>query len=282
MLSERHYTSYHSGNSYWSGKNCILILIAINVAAFILVLLSGRLAYEFALSSDGIAQFKLWQFVTYMFIHAGLWHILLNMWGLYLFGTTILPMLGTTRFLTLYFLSGVSGAGLWLLLNWNSRGVLVGASGGVFGVMMAAAMLYPNMRIHLLFPPIPLTMKTLVIVYAVIELINELSNIQGGIAHLAHLGGFISAYFYIKSLYRDQVWDIFDFLASKKRKTSFTSKLPKGWKVYTNSTPHEPVSKEELNRILDKISAHGMNSLTDEEMATLKRASNEMKNKRVS
>jgi hypothetical protein len=111
--------------------------------------------------------------------------------------------------------------------------------------------------------------------------VSEFSSSRGGIAHLAHLGGFISAYFYIKSVYGDRVWDIFGSFRSlwhKKKKTpSSSSKLPKGWKVYSNPSSQPSVSQEEINRILDKISAHGMNSLTKEEMATLKKASGEMR-----
>ncbi len=269
--------SSSSGNSPLSGKNLVFILIAINVIAFIL--LSGRLKYELALSSMGLLDFKIWQLVSYMFLHANFTHIFFNMWGLYLFGSVILPTLGTTRFLTLYFLSGVSGAGLWLLVNWNA-GLLIGASAGVFGVMMGAAMLYPNMRIQLLFPPIPMKMKTFVAIYAAIELVSELSSAQGGVAHLAHLGGFISAYFYIKSLYGSQVWDIFGALPRMKGKSASKSKVPKGWKVYSNPS-QEPVSKEEINRILDKISSHGMQSLTDEEMNVLRKASDEMKDRKT-
>jgi membrane associated rhomboid family serine protease len=275
-----------SGGYQNTGKNIVYILIAMNVMVFILLSSGGggrRLLYEFALSSYGIKQFKIWQFVTYMFIHAGFAHIFFNMWGLYLFGTAILPVLGTVGFLKLYFLSGVSGAGLWLLANWNSPIPIVGASGAVFGVMMAAAMLYPNLRIQLLFPPIPMKMKTFVTVYAAIEIVSEFSNSRGGIAHLAHLGGFISAYWYIRSVYGDRVWDMFGGLRTlawrKKKKPSPPSKLPDGWKVYSNPDPLRPgsVSKEEVNRILDKILEHGIDSLTEEEKATLNRASGEMK-----
>lgn len=271
------------GSSPWSGKNLVFILIAINVLVFIIIPVGSKIwLYDLALSSYGIKQFKIWQFITYMFLHANFAHILFNMWGVYLFGSVILPILGTTRFLILYFLSGVSGAGLWLLLNWNSRAPIVGASAAVFGVMMTAAMFYPNMRIQLLFPPIAMKMKTFAAIYAGIELVSEISSMQGGVAHLAHLGGFISAYFYIKSLYGNQVWDIFGALPriNMKRKPSSKSKIPKNWKVYTNS-PSSPgsVSKEEVNRILDKISAHGMQSLTDEEMNVLRKAADEMKNR---
>lgn len=265
-----------------SGKNIVFILIAINVVIFLLIPSGSRTwLYDFALSSNGIKQLKLWQFVTYMFLHAGFAHIFFNMWGLYLFGSVILPILGAKRFATLYFLSGVSGALLWLVLNWGSQIPIVGASGAVFGVMMAAAMLYPSMRIQLLFPPIPMQMKTFVTVYAVIEIVSEFSQTRGGIAHLAHLGGFISAYFYIRSLYGSKVWDMFGFLRRLKRKESEPgSKIPKDWTVYSNSSQRKPqqpsVTQEEINRLLDKISEHGIESLTQEELAALKRASGEM------
>lgn len=275
------------GGSSSSGKNVVFILIAINVIVYLLLPAGSRTwLYEFALSSYGLKNFKIWQFVTYMFLHAGFAHIFFNMWGLYLFGSAILPRLGTARFLTLYFLSGISGAMLWLALNWGSNIPIVGASGAVFGVMMAAAMLYPSMRIQLLFPPIPMQMKTFVTVYAVIEIISEFSQTRGGIAHLAHLGGFISAYFYIRSIYGNQVWDIFGFLRRLKppKTRSSSSKMPKDWKVYSN--PSQPssrssqsslVSQEEINRLLDKISEHGMQSLSQEELETLKRASGGMR-----
>lgn len=289
MLSERNYMSPSYGGSSSSGKNIVFILIAINTVVYLLLPAGSRMwLYDFALSSYGLTQLKIWQLITYMFLHAGFAHIFFNMWGLYLFGSAILPILGTARFLTLYFLSGISGAILWLALNWGSNIPIVGASGAVFGVMMAAAMLYPTMRIQLLFPPIPMQMKTFVTVYAVIEIVSEFSQTRGGIAHLAHLGGFISAYFYIKSVYGNRVWDMFGFLrrvkAPKTRSSSSSTKLRKDWKVYSNpdqppSSPSQSslVSQEEINRLLDKISEHGMESLTQEELETLKRASGEMR-----
>ena len=276
------------GSFSLSGQNVVFVLIAINTLIFFLIPVGSRVwLYELALSSFGIKSFKFWQFISYMFLHANFMHIFFNMWGLYLFGMTILPVMGTERFLKLYFLSGISGAGLWMIFNWNSNVPIVGASGAVFGVLMAAAMLNPHMRIQLLFPPIPMQMKTFVMIYAAIEIFSELSNARGGIAHLAHLGGFISAYFYLKHLYGNQVWDIFGGLrghlpkASPRRKKAprkATSKMPDGWKVYSNpKTGSSIVPKEEVNRLLDKISEKGIHSLTEEELETLKRASGEMK-----
>lgn len=183
---------------YPSGINCILVLIIMNVLAFLLVPKTLAAWSQLALSSYGIQGLRVWQLVTYMFLHANVMHILFNMYGLYLFGNHVLNSLGTRRFLILYFVGGISGAGLWLLCNWGSRIPVIGASGAVFGVMMAAAMLYPNMRIMLLFPPIPMTLKTFVAVFAVIEIVSEVSNMQGGVAHLAHLGGFLGAFVYIR------------------------------------------------------------------------------------
>ncbi len=288
MLSERSYMrSSYDDSPVKSGKNIIFILIATNVAVFLLSeSLSQQWLYDLALTSAGIRSFKLWQLVTYMFLHDGFAHIFFNMYGVYLFGSTFLPIIGTARFLQLYFLSGASGAGLWLLVNWGSPYPLIGASAGVFGVMMAAAMFYPEMRIQLLFPPIPMKMKTFALVYAGIEIASELSGEGSRIAHLAHLGGFFSAYIYLKVLYGRQVWDMFGVFARlmpraqspKKPAPHSTSKVPDGWQVFSNQQHSpSPVPKEEIDRILDKISESGMGSLTPDELAKLKRASGDMR-----
>ena len=283
MQSERDYFRQSSTPNFFSSYNILYVLIGLNVLAFLLIPMGTRLwLYDLALSSHGIQRLKLWQFATYMFLHAGFSQILFNMWGLYLFGSLILPVLGQTRFLILYFLSGISGALLWLSLNWNSNVPIVGASGAVFGVMMGAAMLFPGMRIQLLFPPIPMQMKTFVMVYAIIEIASEISNSQAGIAHLAHLGGFFSAYLYLRTVYRDRVWDMFAAVRTFFKRTPTSTRqsgktLPKGWQVYTNPPASQPVSQDEVDRILDKISASGLQSLTSEELQTLKRVSDKAK-----
>lgn len=277
-LQEREYIRDSSEeNRPFSSSQSIFILIALNVIVYLVVPIGSRLwLNDFALSSIGIQHLKLWQSVTYMFLHAGVAHLVFNMWGVYMFGSLVVPFIGTLRFLTLYFLSGVCGAGLWLIFNWGSRVPVVGASGAIFGVMMASAMLHPDLKVQLIFPPIPIKMKFFVSIYGIIEIVSELSNVQGNVAHLAHLGGFLGAYGYMKYLYGAQVWDIFGVFSSRKTKKS---KLPKGWSVYSNDEPQTPVSKDEIDRLLDKISVQGMQSLTEEEMATLKRASAEMQSR---
>ena len=286
-MSGRNYMMYsNGGGKYSSGIKCVFVLILINVLVFII--LPGSPMYREildagALSTYGIRQLELWQFFTYMFFHGGFAHLLLNMWGLYLFGTIIAPDLGAMRFLNLYFISGITGALFWLIFNWGHPASIIGASGALFGVMMATAMLHPDREFILLLFPVPLKTRTLVVVYAVIEIFSELS-VSDNIAHLAHLGGFIGAYFYVRHVYKGNIpWDILSGFFKKG-----TVKKNKGWTVntydpfeYHRDTPQDEqhITQEELDRILDKISEHGINSLTDEETAALKKAREQMKSK---
>jgi membrane associated rhomboid family serine protease len=299
MLSDRNYMGNpirNSNNRAAGGIKAVFVLIAINVVAFFLVPQGSPIQLKLGLSTDGIKDLMLWQPITSLFIHGGLMHLLLNMWGLYLFGTIVAPFMGGGRFLTLYFLSGLCGSGFWLLFNWDSFGLLIGASGAVFGVMMATAMLFPDQRFLLLFFPVPIKTKTLILVYAAIEIVSEL-GVRDNIAHLAHLGGFIAAYFYIKILYKNQVWDMFGFLWKSGGRSSRPKTPPKGWDVRSYDSqsfrssgdnkstnkpiePNAPVTQKELDRILDKISEHTINSLSEEERNTLKRAREQMKNGR--
>ena len=266
-----------------SGMNVLFSLLAITIM-FLLIFPQGPIFDELALSSYGIKNLKLWELISYIFLHGSFFHLFVNMWGLYLFGSIIAPDLGGLKFLTLYMISGITGGLLWVLFNWNSPVPVVGASGALFGLMLATAMLYPNKEFLLLFFPFPIKTKTMVIVYALIEVIS----MPGGdnIAHLAHLGGFVGAYIYIKSIYGKNVaWDIFGGLGNGA--PSARTSAPRGWKVNTYTdvdsggtvNDDKPVSKAELDRILDKISENGINSLTETEHALLRKAREQMKNR---
>jgi membrane associated rhomboid family serine protease len=286
MYSERQYTRY-SPNKAGSALWCVYALIAANVA-FAFLADNPAIFQEMALSNFGIREMKLWQIFTAMFLHGGFWHLFINMWGLYLFGTIVAPELGVSRFLNLYFISGAAGNLLWLAFYWNTQAYIVGASGALFGVMMAVAMLYPDKEFLLLIPPVTLKTKTMVIVYALIEVFSQMMGGGAGVAHLAHLGGFAAGYIYIKILYKNNCWDILDIIKGKKGARS----APRGWsmKSYDYQGPSEkdddgksgeakPVSQRELDRILDKISERGINSLSQEEYDTLKRAREQMKDR---
>jgi len=135
-----------------------------------------------------------WQLVTYAFLHGGLWHLLFNMYALWMFGAQVESTWGPRRFVFFY-LACVIGAALAQLVVQVSGNtipsVTIGASGGVFGILAAFGMLFPNQRIILLFPPIPLKAKYLVIGYGVLELYFAAGGGQPGVATFAHLGGMV-------------------------------------------------------------------------------------------
>lgn len=139
-----------------------------------------------------VPQFHLWQLVTYSFLHGGLFHLLLNMFVLWMFGTQMEYIWGSRRFLA-YYLICVVGAGLTqLAVTSLGSGPLyptVGASGGVFGILLAFGMRFPNQYILLLIPPIPMKAKYFVLFLVGLSLFLGVTGSQAGIAHFAHLGG---------------------------------------------------------------------------------------------
>lgn len=139
--------------------------------------------------------FMPWQLVTYMFLHADFYHIFFNLFALWIFGQALEQLWGTKRFLMYYFLTGI-GAGLIQL--FVSSGSTIGASGAVFGILLGFGMMYPDRKIMLLFPPVPIKAKYFVGFYGALELFNGLSRPGDGIAHFAHLGGIAVGFILIK------------------------------------------------------------------------------------
>ena len=147
-------------------------------------------------TSHGIVMigFHVWQLVTYGFLHGGIAHIFFNMFGLFIFGGAIELTFGRNRFLLYYFVCLVTAALAHLLVVHFFTGGFyptIGASGGVFGVLLAFGMLYPHQRVMLLFPPIPMPAWLFVTGYGVIELVLGVTGTASGIAHFAHLGGML-------------------------------------------------------------------------------------------
>ena len=148
--------------------------------------------------------FMPWQLLSYAFLHGGFAHIAFNMLALVMFGAPLEYTWGERRFLT-YYLVSVVGAGICQLLVGSyalAQGAdpypTIGASGGVFGLLLAYGMLFPNQRVMLLFPPIPMKARTLVILYGVFELSLGLTGLQPGVAHFAHLGGMLFGWLLIR------------------------------------------------------------------------------------
>jgi membrane associated rhomboid family serine protease len=181
-------------------------LIIANVAIFLLQGLAPQLIVPFALwplATSGMnigASFAPWQLVTYAFLHGGLLHLAFNMFALYMFGGALERVFGTRRYLTLYFVSVLSAAATQLAVAMVSGAIYptIGASGGVFGLLLAYAMYFPHNRVMLLFPPIPMPARTFVVLYAVLELFLGVTGSQEGVAHFAHLGGMIGAWLLLR------------------------------------------------------------------------------------
>jgi len=142
-----------------------------------------------------------WQLLTYGFLHGGLTHLFFNMFALYMFGGEIERLLGTKRYVV-YYLVCVIGAALAQLLvlsNMDSPPIpTVGASGGVFGLLLAFGMAYPQRRIMLMFPPIPMPAWLFVTLYGLLEIYLGITGTQSGVAHFAHLGGMLGGWLLIR------------------------------------------------------------------------------------
>ena len=269
-----------------NGMSAVAILIMINVVVYLMQQSNPGFTDKFALTSISVRHGEVWRMVTCMFLHGNFWHIFFNMWMLFMFGNLLETRIGKTNFFILYFISGILGSLLFVLFNWNPIMIMgswtymscIGASGAVVGLSIGTAMFYPNMQIMLLFPPVPMKMKTFAIVFILLEIFLEYSKVDrgsffGNVAHVAHLGGALGGYLYLKIFFsREIVWDFLPFLGGGSSHSG--PKVPSGWSVITDKNA---VSQKELDRILDKISVSGINSLTPEEEDTLMRAREQMK-----
>ena len=169
-------------------------LIIINVIFYLATRLNQGYMYStFALFYPTTPWFKPWQVVSYMFMHGGFWHLFFNMYSLYIFGMAVERILGQKKYLILYFLAGLGAAaaqlGVQALDPAIQNGPTVGASGCIYGIIVAFAMIFPEARLTLIFPPVTLSAKWMAIIFIGIELITGITGTQAGVAHFAHLGG---------------------------------------------------------------------------------------------
>ncbi|HHW4681285.1 MAG TPA: rhomboid family intramembrane serine protease [Xylella taiwanensis] len=185
-------------------------LLLTNVVIFLLQLMLGKNTFAalmlWPLDGDSFdpfapgSSFMPWQLLTYGFLHGGFEHLFFNMLAVFMFGAPLEQTWGEKRFLT-YYLVCVAGAGVCqLLVSWllDSGAPVLGASGGVFGLLMAYGMLFPNQRILLLFPPIPMKARTFVFLFGFIELLMGITGSQPNVAHFVHLGGMLFGWLLIR------------------------------------------------------------------------------------
>jgi membrane associated rhomboid family serine protease len=183
-------------------------LLVVNVGVFLLQLgTDTTLVRWFGLwpfsggTFDSPAGFLPWQVITYSFLHGSLFHIFFNMLALYMFGSDIERVFGRRRYLLYYFACVLVAAGAQLAVSALGSGPAyptVGASGGVFGLLLAYGMYFPRRTVMLIFPPIPMPAWLFVIVYGLIELYFGVTGTQAGVAHFAHLGGMLGGWLMIQ------------------------------------------------------------------------------------
>lgn len=183
-------------------------LIIANVVVYLLESVMGNVLFQwFALwpgAGPGLAALPIltpWQLVTYSFLHGGLMHVGFNMFALWMFGAEVERVWGPRRMAMAYFASVVSGAVAQLLVGGlfvATGGPVIGASAGVFGILLAYALIFPNRTIVLLIPPIPMPARVFVLLYAGLELVLGVTGTQEGVAHFAHLGGLLGGWLVYK------------------------------------------------------------------------------------
>ena len=231
-------------------------LLMANIGAFFVQMMIPFFADMFVFI-PAFVLIRPWTLITYMFLHGGMMHLLFNMLGLFFFGPRVEERIGSQRFTILYFLAGISGA--LLSFAFSRANPILGASAGVFGVMMAFAHFWPDTPIHI-WGIIPVPARVLVIITTVLAIWSGFGGARSGVAHFAHLGGYAGAFLYLKWLDRKR--------GSFKRKIEApppeAARKLDSWKNIDRSRIHE-VNREEVDRILDKISAQGIGSLTAQE-----------------
>ena len=291
-------------------------LLIVNIVAFLLTFVLGTdassdyrlnelLGLHFFMASD----FHVYQLLTYMFMHGGFEHIIFNMFALWMFGCIVERVWGAKKFFFYYIVCGV-GAGLsqelaqfvqfyliaseqipsfsmgdiWVVAQ-NSSSVLnawttVGASGAIYGILLAFGMLFPEERIFIFPLPVPIKAKYFVIGYAAIELFSAMMTRGDGVAHMAHLGGMLFGFFMIR-YWRNQVngyraMDAFDklrdMLGGKRNRQQFNYTRNNSYQEHQQDWDYnarKQATQEEIDRILDKIRKSGYDSLSKEEKQTL-------------
>ncbi|MFC1490603.1 rhomboid family intramembrane serine protease [Candidatus Latescibacterota bacterium] len=228
-------------------------------------------------------RFMVWQFFSYMFLHGDFGHIFWNMLMLWMFSTELEYNWGSRDFLKYYFICGIGGGLLvWFTatigffipdLSWLSSYVIptVGASGAIFGVLVAYGLMWPN-RMIFVMGILPMKAWHMVLIFGGIDLFKGLSGNAGGIAVFAHVGGGITGYIYLKYGWRIMAHVESIINGFKARKFTVTEG-GKSSGLKHNSHNSHPDIDEEVNRILDKIASDGMDSLSDREKRLLDRAS---------
>lgn len=267
--------AYRGGQSFGFGYRftpMVKNLLIANTAVFLLQNLWGPINV-YGSFTPALILAKPWSLFTYMFLHADFWHLFWNMLGLFFFGPALEERWGSREFLKYYLVCGLGGAVLSFFFAFNAS--VIGASGAVYGVLLAFAMFWPDMPIYI-WGIIPVPARILVGVFVLFSVFSAFQGSGGNIAHFAHLGGFAFGYLYIKfggvpgnpfkrlkqNLQKRRMHVVRDDDAPIRPAPPHpTRRRPSG--------PEEEKVLDELDRVLDKINTEGMASLTTQERQLL-------------
>ncbi|MBU8922033.1 MAG: rhomboid family intramembrane serine protease [Bacteroidales bacterium] len=244
----------------------VSIIIVINVLVFVLQMLLIRTPFQafFALFPRLVFERGfVWQIVTYMFLHGGLFHLFFNMLIIWMFGSTLEQVWGGRKFLQYYFICGLGAALFSFIFSFNVP--VIGASGAGYGILLAYGILFPYNQIYV-WGIIPVRARTLVIILGGIEFLSGLSG-GDGIAHFAHLGGMAAGLIYLKTDHRSG--RAFESLSRLWKKIPFKISLDND----TGSDTVKPEDAGKVDSILDKISEKGYENLTETEKRILEKYS---------
>ncbi|MDH4223340.1 MAG: rhomboid family intramembrane serine protease [candidate division Zixibacteria bacterium] len=257
-----YYRSYGLG---WGGgiTRGVKTLLLVNTGVFLIqFILGSKLVFVFGLTPALVKDGYFWQVFTYMFLHGGFFHIFFNMFALFIFGQDIERAWGTKEFIKYYFITGTGAGIINFVLSFNSAIPTIGASGAIFGLLVAFALMYPDRLIYLYFL-FPIKARYLVIIFGILELFASFRYTGDGIGHFAHLGGMIIGYLYLKI-----DWRIGRFFHSV---TNVFSR----WKEKQGERKREKSKRllQRADQILDKINQVGYQNLTNKEKKILEEAS---------
>lgn len=257
-------------------------LLIANGAVFLVQHLFGNIFTDwFGLNGTVVLKnFAIWQFVTYMFLHGGFFHIFFNMFVLWIFGCEVERYWGTRAFITYYFITGIGAGVIGFIAYFATNVPMIGASGAIYGVILAFALMFPERVITLLlFFVLPISMKAkyFAMMLAGISVFSSVFGATDGVAHFAHLGGMLVGYLYLKSDWRKQ--SFFNLLKSKVKKPPRMEVYRSENKNYRPEKKRDLDLQKQVDLILDKINEVGYEKLSRAEKEILKRASEDLSNK---
>jgi len=248
-----------SSNLAFKSRNftdAIKILISINALLFLLRYIAQSqfdLAQIFGLSSNSVWP-MIWQPFTYMFIHGDFFHVFMNMFVLWMFGSEMESIWGKKEFLKFYFITGIGSGLIWLVFNFSGNAVLIGASGAIYGTLLAYGLMFPNRKVLIYFL-FPVKVKYFVIFLGLMAFVSSLSYSGSNISHLTHLSGMMIGFVYMKSKWTIKRFSLLlnSYLASIKYKKSIKKE-----KQLANIQAN-------VDKLLDKVSEVGFDSLSEDE-----------------